>query len=95
MARAAAPRLDPGGFLQVPCDRRRLYGELKGIVLESRNGDGHGCVRLVLLSPGIEILAESHQIQPVLTQRRTHRWRRASSASRYGEPDGGGDGSSC
>ena len=93
MAWAAAPRLDPGGFLQVPSDRRRLDGELEGVVLKSRDGDGHGCVRLVLLSSGIEILAEGHQIQPVLTKRRAHRWRWPSSAGRDSEPDGGGDGS--
>lgn len=91
VAWAAAPGVDPGGFLQVPSDRRRLDGELEGVVLESRNGDGHGCVGLVLLGPGIEIFAERHKIQPILTERRTHRRRWAGSAGRHSEPDGGRD----
>lgn len=62
VAGAAAAGFDPGGLLDEPGHRRRLHGELKGVVLEGGDGHGHWSLRLVLLRSGVEILAESHQI---------------------------------
>lgn len=64
---SAATRLNTRRLFQVPSNRRRLDGELERVVFESRNRDGHRRLWLVLLRAGIEVLAECHQIEPVLT----------------------------
>lgn len=87
VARSAATGLDPGGLLDVPGDRGGLHDELEGIVLEGGDGNGHGCVGLVLLRTGIKVLAEGHQVQPVLSQSRSHRWCWASPAGGDRETD--------
>lgn len=79
MTGSPAPLLQTRRLLEVPRDRRRPDGELEGVVLEGRDDDGHGGVGLVLLGPGVEILAEGHQIEPVLTQGGPHRRCRPSS----------------
>lgn len=85
----AATRLDAGSLLQVPRNGGRLHNELEGVVFEGSYGDGHGGVGLVLLGSSVEVLAEGHQIEPVLTQGWTH-WRSWScSSGRHSQPDGG------
>ena len=87
MARAGAAGLYAGGFLEVPADRGGLDGELKGVVLEGRDGDGHRCVGLVLLGASVEVFAEGHQVQSILPQRWAHRWCRPGSSCRHCQPD--------
>lgn len=92
VARSAAAGLDPGCLLDVPGDRGGLHDELEGVVLKSGDGNGHGCVGLVLLCAGIKVLAEGHQVQPVLSQSRSHRWCWASSSGWDRETDRRGHG---
>jgi len=84
---AAAAGLHPSSLLQVPRHRRRLHGELERVVLVRRYRHGHGSFRLELLRTRVEVLAERHQVQPVLTQRRPHWRRRPSPAGGNREPD--------
>lgn len=87
VARPATAGLDPSGLLEVPCYGGGLDCELEGVVLEGCDGHGHGRVGLVLLGSCVEVLAERHQVQPILPQRRSHRWCGARPAGRDCEPD--------
>lgn len=71
--RPAATGLDPCRFFKVPRNWRRLNSELERVFFERSNRHRHRRVWLVLLCSGIEILAESHQIESILTQSWTHR----------------------
>ena len=77
-----------GGLLQVPRHRRRFHGELERVVLERRYRHRHGRVGFVLLGARVEVLAERHQVQTVLTQGGTHRRCRAGAAGGDSELDG-------
>lgn len=92
VAGAAAAGFDAGGLLEEPGDGGRLDNELEGIVLVGGDGDGHGCVGLVLLGARIEVLAEGHQVEPVLPEGGADGRGGAGAAGWHREADGGGNG---
>lgn len=74
VAAEPAGGLDPGGLLEEPRHRGRLHHELEGAVPVDGHGDPYRGVGLVPLRPGVDLLAERHQVHPVGAQRWAH-WR--------------------
>merc|ERR1719199_1138606 len=82
----------PGGSLaNKERSRRRLHHVCKRLILVRCNHHRNGHVWLEIRRLGVEILAEIHDLQPRLTQRRPPRWRWLGLASRYNETNFRGD----
>lgn len=86
-----ATKLETGSLLEEPGNWGRFDDELEGVVLVGGNGDGHGGVGLVLLGARVEVFAEGHQVESVLSQSRADGRCRASATARHDEADGSGD----
>src|SRR5690606_17111526 len=86
LLRFAAALVDAGRLLQQHGRRRRLCNEAEGTI--SVNGDFHRDDGASLIGgAGVEILAEAHDVQLILTQGGSHRARRARLARRHLELD--------
>src|SRR5690606_26524300 len=76
----AGARFDLGGFLQIPGRRRRLGDEGEALVLVDGDHRRQGRTLAEGLRPGVELLAEAHDVDAALTKRRADGRRRGRSA---------------
>src|SRR6202007_3289790 len=70
-------------LLDVEGRRRGLRDEGEGLVLVDRDHGRQGRALLLLLGAGVELLAEAHDVDAALTQRRTDRRRGRRGARRH------------
>ncbi len=67
VARVPTPGLQARCFLQKVGCGRGFHHEIEGVVLVGRHHDRHGHVRFDMLRPRVEVLAERHEVEPMLS----------------------------
>ena len=83
LARRGAARGDPSGLLDEVGVRGGFGDEAERPVTEGGDHHGHRHAGLHALRASVEFLAELHDVQAALAQRRTNRRRRIGFAGRY------------